>query len=288
VFFSPGFNPPPLSLSPFVFTIHDLIQIQMPGATVAKRLYYRSILKPACARAARVLTVSEYSRRAIIDWSGVPEERIVNVGNGVGTPFEFDGPRYEPGFPYILHVGNSRPHKNVGRMLAAFSRLNWAGLRLVMAGYHKVEISARIESAGLGGRVICLDPVDDRQLARIYRGARAVALPSLLEGFGLPVLESMACGTPVVASKTGALPEVAGDAAVLVDPADVEDIRSGLERVLGDGQLGRTLRALGRERARQFSWDAVAHKVRAALEEAAEQVQQRADSSRHSLPPASY
>ncbi len=269
VLFSPGFNPPPFCLSPFVFTIHDLIQIQMPDVTIAKSLYYRLVLKPACVRAARVLTVSEHSRREIIEWSGVSEERVVNVGNGVSAAFRDHGPRHEPGFPYILHVGNSRPHKNVGRLLEAFRRLDCPGLHLVIVGSRGTRLPSQLERPEFRERVVCLDGLDDGELASIYRGALLLALPSLMEGFGLPVLEAMACGTPVVASRAGALPEVAGDAAVYVDPFDVEDIRRAMERVLCDGELQGRMRALGIERARRYSWDAVACKVRRVLKDAA-------------------
>ncbi len=262
MFFSPGFNPPPLSRAPFVFTIHDLIQIRLPAvATPAKRLYYEAIVKPGCRRAARVLTVSEYSRAQIIEWSGIPEDRVVNVGNGVGPPFEPDGPRYEPGFPYILYVGNFRPHKNLGRLFEAFRNLNFPELRLLLVGGRAPEISGRT------AWIAC--PPDD-ELARVYRGASLLVLPSLIEGFGLPALEAMACGTPVVVSRTTALPEVVGEAGVYVDPLDVADIQRAMECVLGNAGRRAGMRALGIRRARQFSWDSVAARVLRILEEAAD------------------
>jgi glycosyltransferase involved in cell wall biosynthesis len=271
VFFSPGFNPPPLCFAPFVFTIHDLIQIQLPDvATPAKRLYYRLVLRPACRQAFRVLTVSEYSRAQIVEWSGVPEERVVNVGNGISLPFRPEGLCYRPGFPYVLYVGNSRPHKNLDRLLLAFRGLNHSGLRLVVVGRRDSALAARLDKLELRNRTEFMGSLPDEELASVYRGAALLALPSLIEGFGLPALEALACGTPVVVSRAAALPEVVGRAGLSVDPFDVEDIRQNMERVLCDRALRTSLRTLGLERARQFSWDRVAAKVRAVLDEAAE------------------
>lgn len=269
VFYSPGFNPPPLCPSPFVFTIHDLIQIRMPGvATPAKRLYYDWLVKPACRRAYRVLTVSEWSRAEIVEWSGIPEERVVNVGNGVDPPFCPEGPRYEPGFPYVLYVGNARPHKNLDRLLSAFGRLDYPELRLVLAGAPKPELGGRLDQLGIRDRARILCGLTDDELASVYRGALLVVLPSLIEGFGLPALEAMACGIPVVLSRLPALPEVAGEAGMFMDPLDVDDIRRAMERVLCDGERRAAMRALGLERARRFSWDGVANAVRSVLENA--------------------
>jgi glycosyltransferase involved in cell wall biosynthesis len=263
VYFSPGFNPPPACPIPFVFTIHDLIQIRLADvATPAKRLYYEWIVKPACRRAFRVLTVSEYSRSDILKWSGIPEERVVNVGNGVEKPFEPDGPRYEPGFPYILYVGNFRPHKNLDRLFEAFRRVRCPGLRMLLAG-------APSGALGAQDRIHVIPGLSDDALARVYRGASLLVLPSLMEGFGLPALEAMACGAPVVVSRRTALPEVVGDAGVYVDPFDITDIQRALECVLGDAGRRATMRALGIQRARLFSWDSVAARVQTVLEAAA-------------------
>jgi glycosyltransferase involved in cell wall biosynthesis len=270
VFFSPGFNPPPLCPVPFVFTIHDLMQIQFPDvATRAKRLYYKLVVMPAARRAHRVLTVSEYSRRRILDWSGLPDERVINVGNGVDLPFRPDGARYEPGFPYLLYVGNFRPHKNIHRLLLAFRDLDYPELRLVLIGTPSSEIVVHLQQLGVEGRTQILSALSDDQLASVYRGALVLVLPSLIEGFGLPALEAMACGTPVVVSRSTALPEVVGDAGLFIDPLDVEDIKRGIEHVLCGSELRTTMSALGLRRAKQFSWDGVAGRVLAVLDEAA-------------------
>jgi glycosyltransferase involved in cell wall biosynthesis len=269
VFFSPGFNPPPLCPAPFVFTIHDLIQLQVPAVTTpAKRLYYQLVVRPASRRAFRVLTVSEYSRACILEWSGLPEERVVNVGNGVDLPFTVEGQRHEPGFPYVLYVGNARPHKNLQRFLSAFRGVDYPEVRLLLNGTPSEEIAWRLRELGIENRTQFMGALSDDALADLYRGARLLVLPSLVEGFGLPALEAMACGTPVIVSHTPALAEVVGEAGFFVDPLDIQNMTRAMERLLGDGGLRTAMGQRGLERSRQFSWDRVAAKVRAVIEEA--------------------
>jgi glycosyltransferase involved in cell wall biosynthesis len=253
-----------------VFTIHDLIQIQVPEvATIDKRIYYGAVVRRAARRAHRVLTVSNYCRDQIATWCGLPIERVVNVGNGVSSIFHPEGPKYQPGFPYMLYVGSHRPHKNLPRLVQAFRKIDFQGLHLLLTGTPTPELRACVDVARVADRVRFLGRVSDDILPAIYRGAILLVLPSLSEGFGLPPLEAMACGTPVVVSQLTAPPEVVGTAGILVDPFDVDDLRHGLERVLDDGSLRSTMRKLGIERSRQFSWDQVAARVRAVLEEAA-------------------
>jgi glycosyltransferase involved in cell wall biosynthesis len=269
VYFSPGFNPPPFCPARLVFTLHDLAQIRVPEvASAAKRAYYAAVIRPACRTAFRVLTVSEYSRAEILNWTGLPEERVINAGNGVGAPFHPYGERHDPGYRYILYVGNFRRHKNLHRLFAAFRRLRDYGIRLVLTGEPDASIQWKLARLGLPERTVFTGRLSDAELARWYRGAEVVVQPSLAEGFGLTALEAMACGAPVVASRAGALPEVAGPAALFVDPTETEDIQQGLERVLADRQLQISMRCAGIERAKLFSWDGVAAKVRVVLAEA--------------------
>ncbi len=269
VFFSPGFNPPPVCPSPFVFTIHDRSHVEAPcAATAVKRLYYKAIVRPAARRAYAVLSVSEYSRRRILEWSGLPEKRVVNVGNGVGPPFEPEGERYRPGFPYVLYAGNFRPHKNVPCLLRAFDGVDYPELRLLLTGRPDAAIAAQVARLGLQGRVCFLGTLSDSELAAVYRGALCLVLPSLVEGFGLPALEAMACGTPAIVSNRAALPEVAGDAGVLVDPDDAEALRRAMEKVLGDPELRAAMRKAGLERAGCYRWHRVVARVREVLEAA--------------------
>ncbi len=139
----------------------------------------------------------------------------------------------------------------------------------MLTGTRDAEISAQIEGLGLNGDVRFVESPRDEDLADLYRGAEGFVFPSLYEGFGLPPLEAMACGVPVLTSNVCALPEVVGDAAVLVDPTDVEGIAEGIRRLTEDGALRDTLRRKGLERARQFSWDKTARRTWAVLQSAA-------------------
>jgi glycosyltransferase involved in cell wall biosynthesis len=245
VYFTPGFNPPLRAPIPSVFCIHDLIHLHFAAeSTALRRAYYRLVVGPAAGRAARVLTVSAFSRREILEWTGLPGERVEVVGNGVSAAFRPDGPRHQPGFPYFLHVGRRAAHKNVERLVAAHAASRCSrDVRLLFAG-----------------------DLDDAQLAAHYRGAVALAFPSLYEGFGLPIVEAMACGTPVLTSTGTAIPETAGEGnALCVDPLSVDAIAAGLDRLAEDGTLRADLRQRGLARAKAFSWQQVAGKVAAAL-----------------------
>jgi glycosyltransferase involved in cell wall biosynthesis len=265
IFFSPGFSLPAVNLSRLVFTIHDLVLVQLPAASVSstytRKLYFETIVRHAAHRAYRVLTVSEYSRRELLKWTGLHDEEIVNVGNGIDPAFTPTGVRHDPGFAYILYVGNFKPHKNINRLLDAFAGLDHPDLRLLLTGYGTPQLLATLQSLRLQQRVHFTGQVDDNRLAELYRGALLVVQPSLIEGFGLPPVEAMACGTPVVVSGVTALPEVVGDAGIFVDPLDVADIRRGIERAIGDVDLRQRLTAAGQLRASLFRWDDVARKV---------------------------
>lgn len=268
-YFSPGFNPPLRSPVPLVFTIHDLIHLRYPEETSAiKQAYYRLVVRPAAGRAYRVLTVSEYSKREILEWAGLPEEKVLVVGNGVGSEFSPEGKRYVPGYPYLFYVGNLKPHKNLGRILEAFARSGLSEqVRLVCTGNPDGFSLRLIRDMGLENCVIFKGVIPDEELPAYYRGALALVFPSLYEGFGLPALEAMACGTPVVTSGITALPEVVGDAAVVVDPYDVESIAWVIRRVVEDNTLREELRLKGIERAKHFSWDRTAELTWKVLEQ---------------------
>ena len=270
VFFSPGFNPPAICRVPLVITIHDLAHIQLPCfSTYTRRFYYEFLVRPASNRARRVITVSEYSRREILRWTDLPDSSVTNVGNGVDSTFRPEGRCYDPTFPYILHVGSAKPHKNLGRLFDAFARIEDPRLHLILTATKAHEWIPRLSEKRIEKRVHFVGPVSEEELPALYRGAIALVFPSLMEGFGLPPLEAMACGTPVVASRSAAIPEVVGDAALLVDPLDAGDIRQGIERVLEDITLRAAMRQSGLARARLFSWDAVAAKVNRVIQEAA-------------------
>jgi glycosyltransferase involved in cell wall biosynthesis len=271
-FYSPGYGAPLASRIPFAITIHDLNHIDFaPSRTAAKLLYYKLFLRPACRRASVLLTVSEYTRQRICEWSGVPAHKVVNVGNGVDPLFQSGGTRLAHPRPYLLCMGNRRAHKNEVRTLEAFAQVarRQGELDLIYSGRPSRELSARVENLGLTGRVHFLGDVSDAELAAAYRGAQVVLFASLYEGFGLPIVEAQACGTPVITSNVCALPEVAGNAALLVDPQSTEEIAGAIDKLLSDPALASNLSARGQENAARFSWDATRSKVHALINSAA-------------------
>ena len=268
LFLSPGYAPPIWWNGPLVFTVHDLIHLDVADESSRfKTLYYDRVVRPAVHRARRVLTVSEYSRHRLLEWSGVSPERAVVVGNGVDPAFSPHGPVHQPGFPYVLYVRNAKPHKNVPKLLEAFAQLQYPELRLMLSGKPDDDTRHLALRLGILDRVVFAGRIPEEELPAYYRGATVVTMPSLYEGFGLPALEGMASGVPVVVSKTTSLPEVVGEAGLLVDPASAESIAAGLEQALSDSELRARLKTLGLERAKQFNWDDVGVRVRAALGE---------------------
>jgi glycosyltransferase involved in cell wall biosynthesis len=267
LFFSPGYNAPIYGNSPFVFTVHDLNHIDRPeNSSMLKRLYYATLLKRACHRAAWILTVSDFSRGRIIEWSGVSPEKVFNVGCGVDSQYHPGVEPYAFPFPYLLCVSNRKRHKNEFRVIEAFAQAHIAAETcLVFTGKPTAELADYIERCAVTPRVRFVGVVADAQMPSLYSSARALVFPSLYEGFGLPVLEAMASGTPVVTANTSALPEVAGDAALLVDPTSVGQIAWAIERIIGDSGLRRRLREEGLVRAAQFSWADTTAKVRELL-----------------------
>ena len=265
LFFSPGYNSPLGWSGAFVFTLHDLHHLHVP-ASALKRSFYRYVIKPACHRAAFVLTVSEYSKQEIAEWAHVDSEKIVNVGNGVGPPFTPAGQKHDPGFPYLLYVGSRRYNKNVPRLLRAYRASGVRGdVRLVLTGQPDQQLSELINDLQLNGDVMFAGPCTNEGLADLYRGAIALMYPSLYEGFGLPPLEAMACGIPVLTANVCSIPEVVGDAAILINPQEVQEIADGIRRLVEDCSLRQRLRERGLWRAQEFTWDKTAQKTSKAL-----------------------
>jgi len=263
LFFSPGYNTPLFCRAPFVFAIHDLSHIYCPENTSPFiQLYYTTVMKRACRRAAMVLTVSDFTRQQIIDWAEVSSEKIVNVGCGVDSAYHPGDETYGLSFPYLLCVGNRKRHKNEFRVLKAFAEADLnSQVHLIFTGNKTPDLWSQIESYQLTSRVDFVGTVPEARLPSLYRGAEAMIFPSLYEGFGLPVLEAMACGVPVVTSNVTAMPEIAGDAALLVDPTSVDQIARAMERILDDAALRQQLRNKGLMRGSQFSWASTAARV---------------------------
>ena len=271
VYLSAGFNPPLWSPAPFVFTIHDLVHLRYPGDYgLRQRIYYEMVVRPATKRAAAVLTVSEYSKNEILEWVRIPEYKVVVASPGVGKEFR---PKVEPlrlPYKYFLYVGNRKPHKNVPRLLRAFARANLEPhVRLVLSGAADRETANMMSHLGLSGRVVFFGDVPESVLPRLYRGAIALLFPSLLEGFGLPPLEAMACGTPVVASDASSVPEVVGKAGIMVNPYDVEALAEAMRRIASETSLRAEMATRGLKRAKLFSWDGTTEQIIQVLREAA-------------------
>jgi glycosyltransferase involved in cell wall biosynthesis len=235
---------------PTVVTVHDLAVLRHPETFRRWTRTYVPQLVPHMVRAARrVIAVSEFTAGEVEQLLRVPRDRIRVVPNGVASAFTTDGPRAEG--DYVLAVGTLEPRKNLTRTIAAAGKLG-TELRVVGArGWGDVRLA--------GPHVTWLGEIDDAELARQYRGARCVVYASLYEGFGIPVLEAIACGAPVVTSRGGATEEVAGGQATLVDPLDVASIADGIERARpGDPAY-----------ARAFTWDETARRTAEVYAEAA-------------------
>ena len=268
VFYSPGFNAPVAGRSRSVFTICDLIHLRVAEESSAlKRAYYEQLVKPAVSQSFKVLTISDYSRRDVLDWSGADPAQVVDIGCGVDDVFFAPTESQQPGFPYLLYIGARKPHKNLDRLLQAFAASKAAsGLKLVLSGAPDAGFESRVAALGLGGRVHYAGRIPDADLPGWYRGATALLFPSLFEGFGLPPVEAMAGGTPALVANTTSLPEAVGDAAVLVEAESVESIRDGIDRIVFDSALRARLHTAGPVQARRHSWDAVAARVRGVLD----------------------
>jgi glycosyltransferase involved in cell wall biosynthesis len=257
---------------PTVLTCMDAIPLVRPETQPAwKRAAFALAHRVALARADQVIAISESTRRDLGACLGADVTRVRVVAHGADDRFEPPAPgvlaalreRLALPRPYLLYVGSNKPHKNLVRLVAAFARIAVArpGLDLVVAGPWDArypETRAEAATLGLGERVRFLGPVADLDLPVLLGGAIGFAFPSLHEGFGLPVLEAMRTGTAVVASATSSLPEVVGDAGLLVDPLDVEAIAAGLARLTDDEALRAELSRRGRERALGFTWERAA------------------------------
>jgi glycosyltransferase involved in cell wall biosynthesis len=257
LFFSPGYNTPLFSSSKLVFTIHDLSHVFCPeNSSLLIRLYYATVLKKACQVATRILTVSDFTRTQIAKWSGVAMNKIFNVGCGVDSRYHPGGDTYGIPFPYLLCVSNRKPHKNEFRMVEAFAKASVdPNIHLVFTGPSDPAIGRWIRQLGISSRVDFLGTVPEQKLPSLYRGARGLLFASLYEGFGLPILEAMACGTPVLTSKTTAMPEVAGNAALLVDPVRTSELAEAIEQLVHDSTIRIRLQEKGFDNAARFSWD---------------------------------
>jgi glycosyltransferase involved in cell wall biosynthesis len=252
--YSPGYNGF-LRNVPQTVTVHDLIHLR--GANSAKyRPYYDLFLKPSIKRNGHVVTISETSRIEILNWLGTDRVEVVNAGEGASEAFVREGIAHEASRPYFLYVGNLRAHKNVDTLMAAMARV--ADSDLVVVSSDSAAVEALASAHGIAERVTVFSETSDEQLASLYRGARATVQPSLLEGFGLPALESALCGTPVVFYEgCASVKEIcAGHGVAVSSPDDAAEWAAALTSV----EVGSTF-ADGVVTREAYSWGTVAAKV---------------------------
>jgi glycosyltransferase involved in cell wall biosynthesis len=284
VVFAPNFVPPPTRSRRVVLTVHDLAFKRYPETAPMATRRWLARLESSLRTASQVIVVSEQTRRDLLDsYPGLAArlaERLTVVPLGVDTedfrPVEVDAVdhvrrRFGVAGPFLLSLGGIEPRKNLPALIRAYASLP-DGLRpaLVIAGpvapwnpegWNLVRPALEALPAGVRDHVVVTGYVSDEEKVALLAGAEALVYPSLYEGFGLPVIEAMACGTPVLTSNLSALPETAGDAALLVDPHSVEGIAAGIERLLTDSALRERLRSAGFARAGTFSWEETARRT---------------------------
>jgi glycosyltransferase involved in cell wall biosynthesis len=286
LFHAPHYVVSPLTRCPFVVTIHDCIHLRFPQYLpnkIAVR-YANTMMRSSARRSRRILTVSQASKQDILHYLHVPAEKVEVIYNALDErlatpPTEGEiarvRQRYQLDAPFILYTGNIKPHKNLDRLIEAYAILRRRGVvdaKLLIIGdevskypnlrrlVHRHQLHPHVRFFGF---------VSDEMLAILYRLATVFVFPSLYEGFGLPPLEAMAAGTPVITSNVSSLPEVVGDAAVLIDPLDADAIADAMARVIGDPNLRADLIRRGHERVNAFSWRRSVTRVRDVYEELA-------------------
>ena len=277
VIHSPHYTIPIAGRIPKVVTFHDPTFLTNPELHERLKVaFFRRMIPLAARRATRIIAVSEYSRRAVIEHAGAEPDRVDVVHLGV------DRARYTPGgdpdaderlraslgvrSPYLFWVGTIEPRKNVPGLLTAFSSLVVSGMpdTLVLAGkagWGRWEGERSLARDEMARRLVLTGYVTEAQKIALYRGARALVYPSLMEGFGLQVLEAMACGCPVITTTRSAPQEVGGDAVDLVEPGDPEALEKAIRRLVDDPRWGDELRRRGLQRVRSFGWDRTARET---------------------------
>ncbi len=258
---------------PTVLTLYDLIPILFPEhSTLRARLLFRWTTALALRAARRCLAISEATRRDVLAHFRIDPARVTTIPLAADPAFtpqsqqSMNELRARLNLPqrFILYLGSNKPHKNLARLVEAFARMAESAAHLVIAGAwlpQHPEARQRAVALHVDDRITWLGPVSSADQPALYAAAMAFAFPSLYEGFGLPPLEALACGTPVICANTSSLPEVVGDAALLIDPTNVEVLAAALDRLWSDAVLRQTMRDKGLAQARHFSWQATAQQT---------------------------
>ena len=261
-----------------VVTIHDIIHLLYPEFLPSRLAFFyaQRMIRSSLARASRVISVSQSTRSDLLRYFDVDGRKIEVVYNGVDTAFHRRLPPEEIAQrlaalgvrrPYVLFVGNPKPHKNLDNVIQAFAKAlsihDFEGELVCVGGEPQADlrIRHRAEAAGVGARLRLLGTVADDALPAIYQGATLFAYPTLYEGFGLPVVEAMASGVPVITSNTSALREIGEGYAQLVNPLDVEALARAIAHLMADPEHRKSLVELGRRRAREFNWERAARRT---------------------------
>lgn len=273
IFWSPHYNVPLLYRGKLIVTVHDVFHLAMPEYVegIHKKKYAKLMFYAVLKKASAIICVSEFTANEFKKYVG-NNDKINIVHNGVNkTWFNVKKKKHPHRKPYLLYVGNVKPHKNLITLIKAFNLIaNEITHDILIVGkkegFITCDRSVFCEAKKLGGRVCFTGYVDDDLLKQYFVYADALIFPSLYEGFGLPPLEAMACGCPVIVSNRASLPEVCGDAALYCDPTSPEDIAAKIKLLLEDNALRETLRKKGLARARMFSWEKCARETWAVIE----------------------
>ncbi len=262
--FSPLPEAPIFTGCRYVIMAHDLIPLRFPKRLAPRTLYFRHWVPYVLRQAEHIICNSSATANDLVRFFQIPATRITPI------PLAYDDRHFTPNpiesaenstVPYFLYIGHHEPYKNLHRLITAFAALvtqQDSPCQLWLAGStdnrYTPQLKAQVQSLGLSNQVIFLDYTPYGKLPTLLRGAIALVFPSLWEGFGIPVLEAMACGTPVITSNLAAMPEVAGDAALLIDPYQPMELTAAMWRLLDDRHLHAQLQQAGLQRAHQFSW----------------------------------
>jgi len=254
IFYSPSFMPPLSANIPFIITIHDLMHLFYYSKM--HKLYYEHVIARLAKKAKKIITVSHFSKQQLTDLLGIDERIITVIYNGVDRQFIHNQTAHILDRPYVLYVGNRRKNKNIPAMLQAFAQAQISNdIIFAFSGQPDEQLLQLAQQLGIHTRIRFLGFIAEEDLPKFYKGALATLYVSLMEGFGLPILESMASGTPVLTSNTSSLPEIAGTAALCIDPHHVSEITYGIEQLINNNSLRQHYIEEGFSRIEDFQWE---------------------------------